>query len=97
MAKRVPLGTDIDIGEEGECLDIAVLILRHVDIALTNRLALDTTEMVGLLLLVVLHNVDNRETVHGEQVFIQHPRQREQQGKSCTSPYPYQALVILDQ
>ena len=75
MAKRVPLGTRVDIGEEGGCLDIAVLIesivhVRHVDIALMNSLALDATEMDGLLLRVVLQNTDNRETVHDEEVFI---------------------------
>ena len=73
MAEHVPLGTDINVGEEGEHLDTAILIkgiISHVDIALTNSLTLDTTEMDGLLLQVVLHNINNQEPVHGKQVFI---------------------------
>src|ERR1700733_1873557 len=59
-----------------ECLDMTVLIKGiacHVDacvMALMISLTLDTTEMDGLLLQVVLRDIDNREPVHGEQVFI---------------------------
>ena len=35
-----------------------------------NGLTLDNTEMDSLLLRIVFHNIDNREPVDGEQVFI---------------------------
>ena len=73
MAERISLGADVDICEEGERLHAAILgmgVVGHVGIALTNRLTFDTTEMDGLLLRVMLHDINDRKPVHGEQMFI---------------------------
>ena len=70
MAKRVSLGADVDIAEEGERLHTAILVkgvVGHINIALLNRLALDTTKMNGR---IMLHDIDDREPVHGKQMFM---------------------------
>lgn len=73
------------ISVKRECLDIAVPIkgiVHRVDITSTNSLTLDNTEMNGLLLQVVPHNIDNRELrvedlkthLQGEQTSRDHHR-----------------------
>ena len=72
MAKRVSLGADVDISKQGERLDATTLVkgvVGHVDIALTNHLTLHAAKMDGLLL-PVMHDINDREPVHGEQMFI---------------------------
>ena len=73
MAESVFGGTNINVGKEGKSLDMAVLVhgvVGHVHIPLADCLALDTTEMDGLLLWVVLDDLDDRKSIDGEQMGI---------------------------
>ena len=73
VAEGVALGANVDIAEERKRLDVAVLVHRvvgHVHVTLANGLTLDTTEVDGLLLRVVLDDLDDGEAVHSSQVSI---------------------------
>jgi hypothetical protein len=65
--------TNINVGEKRESLDMAVLvhlIVGHVHIPLANSLILDTAEMDGFLLRVILDDLDNRKSVDRQQMGI---------------------------
>lgn len=54
-------------------LDLAILvegIVSHVDVSLTDSLTLSTTEMDGLIVGILLHELDDRDTVNGEEVLV---------------------------
>jgi hypothetical protein len=73
MAESIFGGANINVGEEREGLDMAILVrgvVGHVHIPLADSLALDTTEMDGLLLRVVLDDLDDRKSVDGEQMGV---------------------------
>ena len=73
MAESVLGSTNIDVGEEGKSFDMAILVHRvvgHVHIPLANGLTLDTTEMDGFLLRVVLDDLDDGESVDGEKMSV---------------------------
>ena len=73
MAESVLGGTNIDVGEKGKGLDMAILVHRvigHVHIPLADGLTLDTTKMDGFLLRVVLDDLDDGKSVDGEQMGV---------------------------
>ena len=73
MAEGVLGGADVDVGEERESLDVAVLVggvVGHVHVALADSLPLDATEVNGLLLRVVLDDLNDGESVDGGQVCV---------------------------
>jgi hypothetical protein len=73
VAESVLGSTNIDVGEERESLDMAVLVhsvVGHVHIPLADSLTLDTTEMDGFLLRVVLDDLDHRKSIDGKQMGI---------------------------
>ena len=73
VAEGVALRTDVDVAEQGERLDVTLLVHRvvgHVHVTLANSLTLDTTEVDGLLLRVVLHDLDDGEAVDCRQVGV---------------------------
>ena len=73
MTEYVSLGTDVDIAEEGECADDAILvhgIVRHLRVPHADCLALDPTEVNTLLLRVALNDLDGGETVNSEKIGV---------------------------
>ena len=59
--------------KEREGLDVAILVHRvigHIHISLVDSLTLDTTEMDGLLLRIILDNLDDRESVDSKQMGV---------------------------
>ena len=73
VAESILEGAEVDVGEERKRLDIVVLVhgvVGHVHVSLTDGLALDTTRVDGLLLWVVLDDLDDLEAVDGEQVSV---------------------------
>jgi len=50
MRESVSKGADVDICEERETLDVISRVIRHLHIALTDCLALDTTEVNNIFL-----------------------------------------------
>ena len=73
VAECVALSANIDVAEERERLDFAVLvhrILSHVHIALADSLALDTAEMDSLLFGVIFHDFDDGEAVDCSEMSI---------------------------
>lgn len=62
VGECVALRTDVDVAEEGEGLDVPVLvhrIVRHIHVSFTDCLSLDSAKVNGLLLGIVLHNFND--------------------------------------
>src|SRR6202044_3641068 len=62
MAKRILGRSDIDVAEERQSFDVAVLvhrIVRHVHVSLANGLTFDASEVDGFLLGIVLDDFDD--------------------------------------
>jgi hypothetical protein len=73
VAECVSLSADVDIAEERERADNAVLvhrIIRHFHVPGANGLTLDTTEVDGLFLRVILDDLDDGETVNSEKMGV---------------------------
>lgn len=71
MAEGLLRCLNVNVSEEGKCLDVAVLVhstIAHV--TLTDGLSLDATEVDGLGLRVVLDDLDDGESVDGQEMRV---------------------------
>ena len=73
MTERVSLSANVDIAEERERADNAILlhsIVRHFHVPCANCLDLDTTEVYCLLFQVVLDDFDDGGTVNSKKMDV---------------------------